>query len=189
MNNVNKSEVVGVSKNNISNDKQKTSILTKFNNLLKDNKILKIKGGKIVVPLILLCVVVIMYLNFTSGLDYINQIEEKLENVLGSIKNAGKTSVMISVDSSPKLTIATNIEEKSVTTSSGTTVTTVTEPIIITKNGESNPLVLMETLPEIKGVIVVSAGASDVKVKLDIITAVKALLNIPSSSIEVFTGI
>lgn len=208
MNNVNKSEVVGVSKNNISNDKQKTSILTKFNNLLKDNKIFKIKGGKIVVPLILLCVVVIMYLNFTSttiktsntsdgggsvnftsGLDYINQIEEKLESVLGSIKNAGKTSVMISVDSSPKLTIATNIEEKSVTTSSGTTVTTVTEPIIITKNGESNPLVLMETLPEIKGVIVVSAGASDVKVKLDIITAVKALLNIPSSSIEVFTGI
>lgn len=205
-----KSDVLSVKQEDkISINKQdKPSILTRLNDYLKNVKISKFKGGKIAIPLLLLAVVMIIYINltsstnsiitstteeasvnFTSGLDYINQIEEKLENLLGSIKNAGKVSVMISIDSSPKLTIAQNIEEKTVTTSSGTTVTTVTEPIIINKNGESTPLVVMETLPEIKGVIVVSEGASDVKVKLDIITAVKALLGISSGNIEVFTGI
>ena len=204
----NKSEVVSVNKKQIVQKKE--GLLSKLNNALKNNALFSVKGGKLIIPIVLIAVVMIMYLNltsssggttittstqsdgsvnFTSGLDYIQRIEEKLQSTLGSIKNAGKTCVMISIDSSPKLTIAENVEEKTVTSSSGTTVTTVTEPIIITKNGESNPLVLMETLPEIKGVIVVAEGASDVKVKLDIITAVKALLGIPSSSIEVFTGI
>ena len=206
----NKCEVVSVKKQDIKTEKkaEKQSWLTKINLALSSNKLLQVKGGKFVMPLILIAVVLIIYLNltssttantsastsessvsFTSGLDYISKIETKLQNVLGSIKNAGKTSVMISIDSSPELTIATNSEEKTVTTSSGSTTTIITEPIIVNKNGESSPLVLMETLPEIKGVIVVSEGASDVNVKLNIITAVKALLGIPSSAIEVFTGI
>lgn len=204
-----KSEVVSVKHQVVAEPKQeKQTLLSKINNFLAGTKIFNIKGNKFIIPLMLVAVVMVIYLNltsstsvststdneetsvnFTSGLDYINQIEDKLETLLGSIKNAGKINVMISIDSSPKLTIAQNVEEKTVTTGSGTTVTTITEPIIINQNGENKPLVVMETLPEIKGVIVVCEGASDVKVKLDIITAVKALLGVPSGNIEVFTGI
>ena len=125
---------------------------------------------------------------YTTSLDYVDRIEEKLEVLLSNIKGAGKTEVMISIDSSPQLVIAENVEEKSVTTSSGTTVTVVTSPILVTEKGESNPLVLQETLPEIKGVLIVSQGAKDIQVKLNIISAVTTLLGIDCNSVQVFAG-
>ena len=126
--------------------------------------------------------------NFTTSFEYIKQIEQKLGDVVSGIKGAGKTKVMISISSSPALELAHNVEEKTVTTSSGTTTTKNTEPIIVTKSGESSPLILRETLPEITGVIVVSAGAKDVKVKMDIILAVATALGIGSNIVEVFAG-
>ncbi len=204
-------EVTGVKRNVIETSK-KESFLTKINNALKNSKLKGIKGGRVVIPLILLAMIMLIYVNlqsgsktitssssksesgtdtvsFTSALDYIQQIEIKLSSVLSSIKNAGETKVMISISGSPELEIAENVEEKKVTTTNGTTVTVVTEPILVEINGKKSPVVLKETLPEINGVIVVSSGASDPKVKLDIITAVKALLGVPSSSIEVFAGV
>ncbi len=213
MSNENKSEVVTVKQNEIKTKKTgNPSFISKINDAVKNLKLKNIKGGKIVISLILMAVLLLMYsniksnngiltsnskqstsennsVNFTSGLDYIREIEKKLTDVLSSIKNAGDTKVMISINGSPELKVAENVEEKTVTTSSGTTVTVVTEPIILQVNGKDGPLVLKETLPEITGVIVVSSGAGDPKVKLDIITAVKTLLGIPSSCIEVFAGI
>lgn len=126
--------------------------------------------------------------SYTSSLEYISILEDKLNNVLSGISGAGKTRVMISIDSSPILTIAQNEETKTVSTSGGSTTTTTTEPIYITSNGKQNPLVIGETLPEIKGVIVVSSGAKDVKVKMDIINAVRTALGISSDKIDVFIG-
>lgn len=127
-------------------------------------------------------------IGYTTSLDYINQIEDKLITIIGGIKGAGKVNVMISIDSSPELLVAENIEEKTVTTSSGTTTTKVTEPIIVKNNGEDSPLILKETLPSINGVIVVSSGANDTKVRLDIINAVSMALGINLNKIEVFVG-
>lgn len=126
--------------------------------------------------------------NFTTSFEYIQQIEKKLADVVGGIKGAGKTKVMISISSSPILEVAYDIEEKTVTTSSGSTTTKNSEPIIVNKNGENKPLVLKETLPEITGVIVVSEGAKDVKVKMDIVLAVATALGIGSNIVEVFAG-
>lgn len=127
--------------------------------------------------------------NFTTGLEYIKEIESKLNSVVSNIKGAGNVKVMISISSSPELKVAENVEEKTVSTSSGSTTVTTTEPIIVETNGKDSPLILKETLPEINGVIVVSSGASDVKVKLDIITAVSTALGIKSNIVEVFVGI
>ncbi len=126
--------------------------------------------------------------NYTTSLEYIKQIEAKLNDVVGGIKGAGKTKVMISISSSPELSLAKNIEEKTVSTSSGTTTTVSAEPIIVGSGSDSTPLVLKETLPEINGVIVVSEGAKDVKIKLDIILAVSTALGVNSNIVEVFAG-
>lgn len=126
--------------------------------------------------------------SYTSSLEYISILEEKLKGVLSGINGAGKTQVMISIDSSPILTIATNEESKTVSTAGGSTTTTTSELIYITTNGKSNPLIVGETLPEIKGVIVVSSGASDVRVKMDIINAVRTALGVSSDKIDVFIG-
>ena len=127
---------------------------------------------------------------FTSYISYTNDLETRLTNVLSAMKGVGKVSVMITLNSSPELVIAYNTEEK--TTNSGLntkdTVTIIKEPIIITKNGTSYPLVLTEVLPTIKGVIIVAQGADNVSVKLDILNATMKLLNISAKSIEIFAG-
>ena len=127
-------------------------------------------------------------IGYTTVLQYIEEIENKLMLVISGIKNSGNVKVMISINSSPELKIAETKEEKTVTTSSGTTTFVTSEPIIVDVDGKETPLILKETLPEIKGVIVVSTGANDVKVKLDIITAVSTVLGISPNKIEVFVG-
>ena len=57
---------------------------------------------------------------------------------------------------------------------------------VINVNGSSEPLVLYEIMPDIKGIVIVASGAGDVRVKLDILKAVQALLNVQSSQVEIF---
>lgn len=168
------------------------------------SKILKIGNIKILLIILVLLIVGVLILNktssssvatttsslsnYTTSLEYVEMIENKLVDVIKGIKGAGKTKVMISISSSPELSVANNVEEKTVTSSTGSTTTTTSEPIIVRQNGEDVPLILKETLPEICGVIVVSEGAKDIKVRLDIILAVSTALGINSNIVEVFAG-
>lgn len=126
---------------------------------------------------------------YTSTLEYCAELENKLEKVLSGISGAGNVRVMVSVDGSPELVYATNADNKTSSTSNGSTVTTSSNPIIVESNGNANPLILTENLPEVKGVIVVSSGAGDVSIKLDILNAVSTLLNISTDKISVLKGI
>ena len=200
-----KVEVVSLKQNSVVETKKK-SLIAEYKNKLLNGRIFNIKGAKILLPLLIILILGVMLFDFngtsdvkqtsngdedvgyTSSLKYIDAIERKLGDVLCAIQGVGKTQIMISIDSSPILTVATNNEEKTVSTSGGATTTSTSEPIIITSNGKSGPLVLGESLPEIKGVIVVSEGAKDIKVKLDIINAVRTVLGISSDKVDVFIG-
>ena len=162
---------------------------------------------KIIIPLLLVAFVILLYystkesslsssvsnVSYTSSLEYSNILESKLKGLLGGIDGVGNVSVMVTLESGPELKIATQIDERTNTTtnSSGTTtsVTIVEEPIIITQKGEDSPLVLMEILPVVKGVVVVAEGAKDVGVKLQLLEAVQALLDLPSVNIQILSGI
>lgn len=193
---------------------KKEDMLSKITCFFKNSKLKNIKGLKILVVIIVACICSILFLNFynkndsktietnlnlsnslsfTNSSAYVTALEEKLTNLIASIKDAGRVKVMITISTTPEIVLATSKDEKtnsSTSNSSSTSyTTTVTEPIIITDKGISTPLVIREVLPEIKGVVVVSSGASNTKVKLDIINAVKALLNISSNNIQVFCGI
>ena len=67
-------------------------------------------------------------------------------------------------------------------------ITVVENPIIVTQNGSSKPLILMEILPKVQGVIVVARGAGDVRVRLDLLNAIRALLEVNSENIQIFVG-
>ena len=168
----------------------------------------KTNSLKIILPLILLVIIIYIYYslfndgkkttnstidNYTSCLEYCRVLEEKLCNVLGNIEGVGNVNVMVTLESGPELKIATQVDERttSSTNSSGTntSVTVVEEPIIITQNGEDKPLVLMEILPVIKGVVVVAEGAKDVATRLNILEAVQALLGISNSNIQILIGV
>lgn len=189
-------------------EKEKMSFLEKIKRTEFYRNIKKTNGIKLILPIVLLVIVFSVYyslfkndsdttkdkgVSYTSSMQYCKELEDKLCKVLGNVKGAGNVNVMVTLESGPELKIATQVDEKTNTTtnSSGTTtsVTIVEEPIIVTQNGEEQPLVLMEILPVIKGIVVVAEGAKDVNVRLNLLEAVQALLGLNSSNIQILTGI
>ena len=172
----------------------------------KENKwITKIKNIKhLDVAIVIIFVGVLLLLYFSDGTSFINNgtatttetqayysyktyteyLESKLIDVLSQINGVGKINIMITLESSPELVIAYDTETYGV----GETLTTKKEPIIITQNGISSPLILSELLPKIRGVVIVAQGADNVAVKLDLLTATIKLLDISVDSIEIFAG-
>lgn len=124
--------------------------------------------------------------NTNSILAYSELIEHKLENVLNNLKNCSNVNVMVVAQSSPIITIAEQTEEK--ITSSGETTVITKYPIYIENGSNKTPMVLYESAPKITGVLVIANGAGDVNVRLNIISAIQALLGIESSKIEVLEG-
>ena len=120
-------------------------------------------------------------ISYKTTLEYCAELENKMENVLSNIYGAGEVSVLISVNGSPELVYATSSDNKTSSTSSGSTVTSSSNPIIVQTSSGAGPLILTENLPEVKGVIVVSSGAGDIGIKLDIIKAVYTFLLIANS--------
>ena len=190
-------------------DNKKWDFLTKFKWF---QKLKKIKHIEIIAVIVLAVLVMLIWfvdwggnnqnasVNSSSSYsvtEYAQELENRLEEALGTIDGAGKIKVMITLDGSKEVVLATSTDEKhssTTTTSSGGTVndtetiTSNSEPIIITENGVSTPIVLMEIMPPVKGVVVIAEGAGNVRVKLDLLKAVQALLSVSSSQVEIFKG-
>ena len=169
-------------------------------------KVKKIKHFDIILVVILSAVILlVLFGNWgskddtvvtqASTTDYATILEQRLGNALGNISGAGLVDVMITLDGTSELVLAYTTDNKNNstenTTSNGSiskteTNNSSTTPIIINTNGVSSPLVLTEILPKVKGVIVIAEGANDIRVKLDILKAVQALLGVSSSQIEIF---
>lgn len=175
---------------------------TKFNFM----KLLSGKNLKIIILCIVFVVALILFLKmsgtksmvkstttssvqFQTSLDYSRQLETKLESVLSQIKGAGNVKVMITLDGSPELVYAMDSNEKVSNNTSGSTTTSSSTPILVQTNGTTSPLILTEVLPKVKGVIVVSSGANDISIKLDILNSVSTLLDISTDKINVLKGI
>ena len=127
---------------------------------------------------------------YLSTLDYCRELESKLQSLIENVDGAGKVKVMISVDGSPEIIYASDKSETNSTNMSGSSTSTNTSsPIIVEVGGKSSALILTENLPKVKGVIVVSSGAGNVAVKLNILNAVSTLLGISSDQVSVLKGI
>ena len=176
----------------------------KFLNLKIFQKLKNIKHIELFVAIILCAIIILIYLSsmgtsknksqqtstqsITSISEYSNFLENKLENVLAQIEGAGNVAAMITFESGTEFVYASSEDSKtnSSTNSSGTTVVTTTSISPYTKNAEG--LIVKEILPKISGVIVVASGAKDTKVKLEIIKAIQAVLEVPLANIEVLVG-
>ncbi len=106
--------------------------------------------------------------------------QERAEVLLGKIKGAGKVKVLITFDGSAEKVYA----RKTVSRTSGG-VTTVTEEIVY---NSGKPVLVTETAPKIKGIVVVAEGAGNARVKLEIVRAVMTLYGVEASAVEVFAS-
>ena len=179
-----------------------------FSNLKLFQKIKGIKHLEMVAIVVLLAIALLVYFSFfpskgsseevistsakTSLSEYTKELESKLSSVLSNVKNAGTVSVMITFDGSPTYIYATDENQKTNKVTNGATETSTSQtsssPILVEINGEKQPLICQEILPPIKGVLIVSSGAEDVNVRLELQRAAQTVLNVPTASIEILVG-
>lgn len=185
-------------KNNISKEENNYNNFTNF---------FKNKQVKTVLIVLFFSVVALIILNSSNGLklsntskenngsymtslEYCEKLELKLVEVLKNIDGVGNISVMVTVESSPEIKIASNSDEKTntVSNSAGTTTTSTSlqKPIIINSSGEDSAMVLYEILPKVTGVVVVADGAKDIRVKMDLFNAIQALLGVSNNNIQIY---
>ncbi|MBQ9792613.1 MAG: hypothetical protein IJW32_02565 [Clostridia bacterium] len=121
----------------------------------------------------------------TSLVAYQKELENKITSTLSNIKDAGNIKVMIYFNKSIETVIA--YTTKTETSTNGVKVETKS-PILITKDGKSEPIILQEIMPEPASIIVVSSGAINTSVKLEILRAVQTMFNFNNCNIEIFAG-
>ena len=119
--------------------------------------------------------------NFSSSQEYVEYLENKLENVLARVDGAGKVDVIITLDKGFEYIYVT--EEETRTTSNGTVITTSS---IVMVDGE--PVLQEEIYPTISGIVVVAEGANDVNVKLNMISILQTIIEVNSSKINIIKG-
>lgn len=124
-----------------------------------------------------------------SGSD---DLENRLENILTQIKGVGEVDVMITYESSTEVIPASNTTKSNQVTEEkdaqgGTRTTTqedMTENIVTTNNNDL--MVIKEIKPQIRGVVVVAEGAGDIRVKSELIEAVRTVFQVPAHRVMVY---
>ena len=122
------------------------------------------------------------------------ETEERLENILSCIRGAGRVEVMITYDTGTQIVPAMSTDTQTgITENSGgdsrSTIENRTEssrPATVSQNGGNEAIVLTEKQPVVRGVIVIAEGAADIAVRLNLQNAVRTVLGVELSSIEVF---
>ncbi|MBC8531160.1 hypothetical protein [Gehongia tenuis] len=121
--------------------------------------------------------------------------EARLKKVLEAIDGAGRVEVMITYESGPEMVPAMNqsttTQESEEFTGTDTVrqsrTTDESQNPVVASGQEDDLLVLKEVEPEVRGVIVVAEGASDIQVQLNLQRAVQTVLNVPADKVEVFS--
>lgn len=111
--------------------------------------------------------------------EYVKSLETRLSNTLSQVKDAGKVSVVITVESGMETVLAM----KTTTKENGGVIETETSPILV--NGKT--VVIKEKYPNIIGVLIVCQGANNISVLSKIQQATVSLLNINLNQIEILT--
>lgn len=125
--------------------------------------------------------------NSYRSLEYCSELENKLEKTLENVKDIGKVKAFVMVECSPTYTYLTEESENSSNGENGSVQKQTT--IYEARNGSiTSPVVVVEILPKITGVLIVATGAKDTKLKVMLTNVVATILSIDISKVEVMEG-
>jgi stage III sporulation protein AG len=120
------------------------------------------------------------------------EMEKKLMQNLQQMSGVGSVQVSVTLASSLKTDYATSGSVTNKTMKESDKNGGVRESKEVTENnqlvmpsGATQPVIVMEERPTVAGVLIISEGASDPKIRENIHNAVRTLLDIPSSKINV----
>ena len=113
----------------------------------------------------------------TDLVQYEQSVEERLAELISSINGAGRTKVMITLNSGDESVYATQDKsgEKSYEKSY----------VVVKQDGDEGGMLLKVIEPEIRGVAVVCEGADSAAVKQEIINTVTAVLGVGTSRVSI----
>ena len=123
----------------------------------------------------------------SSALEYCEEVENKLINVLNSIKGINNVKVYVSVSEGPRIKYLEEINSNK--TIEGDKITESNQSSIFEQkiDGDIKPIMVVETLPEIKGVLIIAKGA-DIRMQSTLANIVSSVLSVSVSKVEVMEG-
>lgn len=115
-------------------------------------------------------------------------IEKRLAAIIEKINGVGNCNIFITYENNGVKKHATNTKNDE--TSSKDTVSTKKDvtAVMEKKSGEETPYVYEETMPQIRGVLIVVSGNIDLKTKEDITSAVSAVLGVSLHKVKILTS-
>ena len=118
--------------------------------------------------------------------SYRIELESRLADIISHIDGAGTTGVMITLDTGMEYTYAQNSEYSESSDSDSREISRSGEYYTV-KSSQSieQPILIRESQPKVRGVIVVCEGAGNENVREAIINAVSSIFDISKSKISV----
>lgn len=113
-----------------------------------------------------------------ENMDYERQMEQKLEELLGSVDGVGKVRVMLTFEGTGEK----RVEKDQTLTAEETREETVYEEM---GSSERTPYVTSETNPKVEGVLVIAEGGGSSRIKQEILEAAQALFGIDAHKIKI----
>ena len=118
---------------------------------------------------------------FSSSAEYIDYLENKLENVITSLKGVGQAQVVVTLEKGFEYIYQTEEEVRS--SSSGTSITTTNVVMV-----DGKPVIKEEIYPIIKGIVVIAEGSEDIAVRLNILSLIQTVIEVDNSQINIMAG-
>lgn len=119
--------------------------------------------------------------------EYREMLSEELGNMVASIEGAGRTKLMLTLDGTVKNIYASDrdIQHKGSSQSSGDVLDNEKRSCIVIRSGSGTEqaLIIGQTMPAVRGVLIVCEGGGSKEVAERIKTAVSAALNISASRV------
>jgi len=116
-------------------------------------------------------------------------LEIRLMETLSCVRGAGRVKVMITYDTGtemvPAMSTDVSVSSGGINGADGENRSESSQPVTVYRNGEDQAVVIMEKMPQVRGVIVVAEGAGDISVRMKLQSAVQAVLGVEASGIEV----
>lgn len=125
---------------------------------------------------------------------YIDGLENKLEQIIGSMEGAGQVRVMITLKDNGEKILDKNQPYESESRSDkeegkeseSTSIKSDQNTVLVEEGGNTVPIVIQERYPEIEGVFVICEGGDNQAVAIHIKEAVQALFSIDAHKIVVY---
>ena len=125
--------------------------------------------------------------------EYIERLENKLEQTIGGMEGAGKVLVMITLKDNGEKILDKNQPYESETVKSkeegketeSSQIRSQQETVLVDEGGDTAPIVIQEIYPDVEGVVVVCEGGDNSELTIRIKEAVEALFSIDAHKIVV----